>query len=1368
MAAQHIRYLQTTDGVRLAWAEAGRGPTLVKAANWLSHLQYEWESPIWRHWIRFFSGHFRFVRYDERGCGMTDWNAPDLSFERQLSDLEAVVDAADCHEPFTLLGMSQGGAQCIRYIARHPERVSRLVLCGAYAQGWARRTDPEKAREYDSIAELMRAGWGRNNPVFRQVFTSRFVPDATDEQLAWFNELCLKTATGANAARLFESRAEVDIVDLLPQIRVPALVLHARGDAAVPLSQGHLLASGLQNAQFVELDSNNHILLEHEPAWARFKEMVLDFTGVRDEAAGEDPAFAMAGQRAEDRMKALGDWPRVKLVLESALARDGADRQAYLAHACGTDQGLRDRVDMLLGAADRAGSFLETPAALLLAESRSRDDLSGRVVGSYRVASRLGAGGMGEVYLAHDQKLDRPVAIKFLSPKLAGDRERLRRFHQEARAASSLNHPHIVVVHDFGELDGHPYIVTEFIEGETLGQRLQRGPVPTPDVLEIGIQMTGALAAAHTRGLVHRDIKPDNVMVRPDGYVKVLDFGLAKLAKQSGAVLTDSHTQTGMVIGTPRYMSPEQARGLDMDARTDVWSLGVVLYEMATGRLPFAGSSSGAAASDSADRNVPSELLRIIRKALETERDLRYQSAAELCADLKHAKRETESLRSDSPVAAVGPHAARPPWLRRRTRAATIAAGAILAGALAFSMWSRSPREGDERVQSTAGSSQGEGQMLAVLPFTVRGNPELAYLGEGIVDLLSTKLDGAGDLRTTDPHALLGAVRRLSAAPGDLARGGEAARSLGASLFVSGDLLEAGGRIHVSAALYTPDGPTPLARASAEGELAKIFELIDDVSAQLLVGRLAGANARINRTAAVTTTSLAALKEYLTAERELRAGRFTSALEAFARAVDLDPDFALAWYRRSVASEWSLRNDLARSSAAKAVGASERLSELDRRLLEARLLWHGGRLTDAERLYRAILSTHPTEIEAWVQLAEVLHHSQYQNGRTMTSARAPWERVLFFEPTNVPALWHLARIAALEERPEEVADLVAQVLEQTPDGDRALEMESLRAFSMRDPALERDVLQRLQSAPDQTVTLAVWNVAHATRNLEGCRAVARTLVAPTRTIEGRAMGHIMLAHLDARQGRPRAAQSQVAEAARLVPALGLEHQAWLATLPFFPASRETQANTRERLLRWDAASTPPMRTNMIYFTAHDQLHRALKTYLLGLFAALDGDPSASAAADTLERWGGAENVRTVAGNLARGIRAEARALRGDRDGAAAVLGGLSFENTSYLEALASPMISAARERYRRGELLIEAGRPSDAIPLLTSFAEAYYDLLFEAPAARQLALLAEGRGDLAEAQRHYRRFLELWSDAEPELQPRVAEAQRRIATLTSR
>jgi serine/threonine protein kinase/pimeloyl-ACP methyl ester carboxylesterase len=367
-------------------------------------------------------------------------------------------------------------------------------------------------------------------------------------------------------------------------------------------------------------------------------------------------------------MKTPDDWPRVKLVLEGALARGGADREAYLAEACGTDPALRAQIEILLAAQDRAGTFLEIPAALLLDESRV-GDLSGRVVSSYRLVSWLGAGGMGEVYLAHDAKLDRPVALKFLSPDVVADPDRLRRFHQEAQAASSLNHPHIVVVHDFGELDGRPYMVTEFVEGETLRQRLQRGPLSPRDVVDIGIQIAGALAAAHARGIVHRDIKPDNIMVRPDGYVKVLDFGLAKLAtaNRSGRIPPESGTQPGMVMGTPRYMSPEQARGLALDARSDIWSLGVVLYEMIAGRPPFDGATPADAiaavlgtdplALELQAPHTLAALSAIVTKAMRKDRLERYADADEILADLRRLTATLTPTQTATPTARVTGHA---------------------------------------------------------------------------------------------------------------------------------------------------------------------------------------------------------------------------------------------------------------------------------------------------------------------------------------------------------------------------------------------------------------------------------------------------------------------------------------------------------------------------------------------------------------------------------------------------------------------------------------------------------------------------------------------------------------------------------------
>ena len=276
---QRIRYLRTPDGMQLAWAEAGSGPLVIKAANWLSHLEYEWESPVWRHWIRFFADHFRFVRYDERGCGMSDRNAGPIGIDDWVSDLEAVVDAAEAREPFALLGISHGAAACIGYAVRHPERVSKMLLYGGYARGYLHRGDPNAEREYRAMIDLFEVGWGKENPAFRQVFTSRFIPGGTPEQLAWFNELCIKTISPQMASELMRMRGRLNVVDLLDKVRTPTLIVHGREDNVVPLAEGRLLASMIPNAQFVELESKNHVLLEDEPEWARFRDVALEFLG---------------------------------------------------------------------------------------------------------------------------------------------------------------------------------------------------------------------------------------------------------------------------------------------------------------------------------------------------------------------------------------------------------------------------------------------------------------------------------------------------------------------------------------------------------------------------------------------------------------------------------------------------------------------------------------------------------------------------------------------------------------------------------------------------------------------------------------------------------------------------------------------------------------------------------------------------------------------------------------------------------------------------------------------------------------------------------------------------------------------------------
>jgi pimeloyl-ACP methyl ester carboxylesterase/DNA-binding CsgD family transcriptional regulator len=315
-AAQRIRYVRTGDGVQLAWAEAGTGTVMFKAANWLTHLEYEWESPVWRHWLRFFTDHFRYIRYDERGCGMTDRNVGDLSLERWVADLESVVEAADAREPFALLGISQGAAICVAYAAEHPERVSKLILYGGYARGPFRRGDPDRESFYRAMIDLVRLGWGKDNPTFRQVFTSRFIPGGTDEQLNWYNDLCRKTTTPEIAARLLESRTMIDVTELLDRVRTPTLVLHSRDDDVVPITEGQILAAGITDAQFVELDSKNHVLLEDEPAWERFCAEVLEFMGLKGPGRGEDPAFAKLSPREREVLALMTEGLRNAQIAE--------------------------------------------------------------------------------------------------------------------------------------------------------------------------------------------------------------------------------------------------------------------------------------------------------------------------------------------------------------------------------------------------------------------------------------------------------------------------------------------------------------------------------------------------------------------------------------------------------------------------------------------------------------------------------------------------------------------------------------------------------------------------------------------------------------------------------------------------------------------------------------------------------------------------------------------------------------------------------------------------------------------------------------------------------------------------------------------
>lgn len=267
---QHIAFCRAADGVRLAYAVAGEGPPLVRAANWMTHLGYDIESPVWSHWVRDLSRNHTFIRYDERGCGLSDWEATDFSFEDWVADLESVVEALGL-ERFPLLGVSQGGAVAVAYAARHPERVSRLVLCGAYARGRAvRAVGDEEKRAAALDLDLARVGWGRDDPAFRQVFAAQFLPDGTRADWAAFDQLQRRTTSPENAVRFLEEFARIDVRDAASEVRCPTLIMHSRDDHRVPMQFGEELASLIDDSRLVALASNNHLLTATEPAWPVF------------------------------------------------------------------------------------------------------------------------------------------------------------------------------------------------------------------------------------------------------------------------------------------------------------------------------------------------------------------------------------------------------------------------------------------------------------------------------------------------------------------------------------------------------------------------------------------------------------------------------------------------------------------------------------------------------------------------------------------------------------------------------------------------------------------------------------------------------------------------------------------------------------------------------------------------------------------------------------------------------------------------------------------------------------------------------------------------------------------------------------------